>query len=51
MGFPIDNSLKIDKKEEESVLKKGIYKDEKISNVEKFNTNFIKKMLISSGLG
>ena len=49
MGFPIDKSLEVGKNEEEPVFKKGIYKGKKISCVAKFDTNYLKKILTSSG--
>ena len=50
MGNPIDKSLEVGKNEEEPVLKKGIYRSENISHVVKFDINYLKKVLTSSGV-
>ena len=51
MCFRINKSLETDKNEEEPILKKGIYRDKKILHVARFDTNYLKKILASSGLG
>ena len=48
MGFSIDKSLEVGKNEEGN--EKGIYRGKKISYVAKFDTNYLKKMLTSSGV-